>query len=175
MADAIKPFQSTRPIDDRRDRVGVWIRRAAMLALTAVMVVALFNVVGQRATIAHANASGAAIEVRAPATVRAGLLFQARIAITAHDILPNTQLVLSSGWVDGFTINTVEPAPSTEDSGPDGSLVFDLGALQPGQTWVQYIEYQVNPTSVSRRHQVVTVLSNTHPVVSLERTMTVVP
>jgi hypothetical protein len=77
--------------------------------------------------------------------------------------------------MDGLTLNTLEPGPSSETSGPDGSLVIDIGALQPGQTWVQYLEYQVNPTSVSRRHQTVSVLSNTKPIVTLQRTMTIVP
>jgi hypothetical protein len=90
-------------------------------------------------------------------------------------VLPDAQLELSSGWVDGLTINTLEPSPSAETSGPDGSLRFDIGALQPGQTWVQYVEYQVNPTSLSRRHQAITLLSDTQPVVTLNRTMTVVP
>jgi hypothetical protein len=143
--------------------------------LTAVVVIALCNIVGQHATTARASASGAELQVRAPTAVRPGLLFQAKISITAKQALPNTQLVLNSAWIDGLTINTLEPSPSAEASGPNGSLVLDLGALQPGQTWVQYIEYQVNPTSLSRRNQVVTVLSNTQPIVTLRRTMTIVP
>jgi hypothetical protein len=175
MSDAIHPVKTSRPIDERYDRGGVWIRRTAMCLLTAVVVVALANVVGQRASTARAAAAGASIELHAPTTVRPGLLFQAKISVTAHQVLPDAQLVLSSGWIDGFTMNTLEPSPASEDSGPNGSLVLDIGALQPGQTWVEYIEYQVNPTSLSRRHQVLTVLSDTQPVVSLDRTMTVVP
>ncbi|HVT21199.1 MAG TPA: hypothetical protein VHE57_07420 [Mycobacteriales bacterium] len=175
MTEAVKPIESARSSDDRAGRIGLWIRRAAMCLLTAVVGIALANVVGQRATIAHASSPRADLTVRAPDTVRPGLLFQAKISVTAHDALPNAQVVLSSGWLDGMTINTIEPSPSTERSGPGGSLVFDLGALQPGQTWVEYIEYQVNPTSISRRHQTITVLSNTAPVVDLQRTMTVIP
>ncbi|HVX68125.1 MAG TPA: hypothetical protein VHA79_00350 [Mycobacteriales bacterium] len=175
MIDAVQPIDSTRPVDERYDRVGVWLRRLAMCLLTAVVVVALANVVGQRAATAHAASSRAVIEVRAPTAVRPGLIFQAKISITARSVLPDAQLELSSGWVDGLTINTLEPSPSAETSGPDGSLRFDIGALQPGQTWVQYVEYQVNPTSLSRRHQAITLLSDTQPVVTLNRTMTVVP
>ncbi len=146
-----------------------------MCLLAAVVVVALSNVVGQRATTAHANAVLAKLEVRAPEAVRAGLLYQAKITVTALQTLPQAQLVLGSGWIDGLTMNTEEPSPSTETSGPSGSLVFDIGTLQQGQAYVQYLEYQVNPTSLSRRSQVVTVMSDKAPVVSLHRTMTIVP
>ncbi|HVT65846.1 MAG TPA: hypothetical protein VHD81_11880 [Mycobacteriales bacterium] len=175
MANAVEPIESTRSAHDRWDRVGAWIRRGAMCLLTAVVIVALCNVVGQRATTALASSQGADLQLRAPDAARPGLLYQVRISVTAKTVLPKTQLVLSSGWIDGMTINTMEPSPTNETSGPDGSLVLDIGSLQPGQTWVQYLEYQVNPTSVSRRHQVVTVLSDTQPIVSLQRTMTIVP
>lgn len=175
MVDAVHPVASSRPLDDRHDRIGVWVRRAAMCILLAVVVVASLNVVGQRTSTSVATSSQAVLSVRAPTAVRPGLLFQLKISLTAREELPHAQLVLSSGWMDGFTLNSLEPGPAGESSGPDGSLVFDLGALQPGQTWVQYLEYQVNPTSISRRHQVVTLLSDTEPVVALGRTMTVVP
>lgn len=175
MADAVEPVESSLAVNRRHDQLGVWIRRAAMCLLGAVVVVALANVVGQRATTAHAASSQAELAVRAPTAVRPGLLFQAKISITAKRLLPGAKLVLSSGWIDGLTLNTAEPSASTEKSGPDGSLVFDLGTMQPGQTWVEYMEYQVNPTSLSRRTQVVTLLSNTQPVVTLQRTMTIVP
>jgi hypothetical protein len=174
MADAIKPIESSRQ-SARGDQVGAWVRRAAMCLLAAVVVVALCNVVGQRATEAHASTALATLAVRAPTAVRGGLLFQAKITVTAQQALPNAQLVLNSGWIDGFTMNTEEPSPSNEDSGPGGSLVFDLGSLQAGQSYVEYLEYQVNPTSISRRNQVATVLSNNVKVVSLQRTMTIVP
>jgi hypothetical protein len=175
MADALRSIESSRASAERVGRVGVWVRRAAMGALTAVVVVALCNVVGQRATNANANTAAAALEVRSPAAVRAGLLFQAKITVIARQPLSQAQLVLGSGWIDGLTMNTEEPSPSNESSGPNGSLVFDIGSLQPGQSYVEYLEYQVNPTSVSSRDQVVTVTSNNAPVVSLHRTMTIVP
>jgi hypothetical protein len=175
MADAVNGIEASRPVSDRNDRSGVGLRRVAMCALAAVTVVALCNVVGQRATTAHASTSSAEIDVRSPTAVRAGLLFQAKITVTARQTLPQAQLVLGSGWIDGLTMNTEEPSPSNESSGPNGSLVFDLGTLQPGEAYVEYLEYQVNPTSVSRRSQVVTVLSNNSAVASLHRTMTIVP
>jgi hypothetical protein len=175
MVNALEPIESARSTDDRWDRMGAWIRRASMCLLAAVVIAALCNVFGQRASTAQASSSQAELEVHAPTTARPGLLFQAKFTIIPKQVLPDAQLVLGRGWVDGFTINTIEPSPVSEHSRADGSLVFDLGALQPGQPWVQYVDYQVNPTSISRRAQVVTVLSGSQQVVSLHRTMTLVP
>lgn len=82
---------------------------------------------------------------------------------------------MGSGWVDGLTINTDEPSASTETSGPGGSLVLSLGSLKAGETFVQYFEYQVNPTSVSSRVQQVTLRSRGVDLVSVRRTMTILP
>ena len=175
MANAVEPIEVSRSANDRWDRVGAWVRRSAMCLLAAFVLAALFNEFGQRASTQRATSSQAELDLRAPSATRPGLLFQAKITITAKQVLTNAQLVLSRGWVDGLTMNTIEPSAASERSGPDGSLVFDLGALQPGKPWVQYIEFQVNPTSLSNRDQTLTVLSDTQPVVSLHRTMAIVP
>jgi hypothetical protein len=172
MTDAVEPILAG---DAAGGSAGVWLRRAGMCILAAVMVAALCNVFGQRATTAHAATSLARIDVRSPATVRPGLLFQAKITVTVDQVLPRAQLILSSGWVDGLTLNTEEPAPSTETSGADGSLVFEIGTLRPGTPYTLYLEYQVNPTSLSRRQQVITLVSERVAIVTLRRTVTVVP
>jgi hypothetical protein len=40
---------------------------------------------------------------------------------------------------------------------------------------VQYLAYQVNPTSLSRRAQAITLVSDGVAIVTLHRTMTIVP
>jgi hypothetical protein len=172
MHDAVQPILSGHA---QGGRAGVWVRRLGMCALAAVVVAALCNVVGQRATTAHAAGPLARIDVRAPSTVRPGLLFQAKITVSANSVLPQAHLVLSRGWVDGLTLNTEEPSPSTETSGPDGSLDFTIGTLRPGSPYTEYLEYQVNPTSLSRRAQTITLVSDGASIITLHRTMTVVP
>jgi hypothetical protein len=172
MADALEPIQSRDP---QRDGRRPWVRWIGMTVLTAVVVAALCNVFGQRATTERADEGLARLTVRAPSTVRPGLLFQAKITISVDTTLPDAQLVLSSGWVDGLTLNTEEPSPTNETSGPDGSLVFSIGTLQPGQPYTQYLEYQVDPTSLSRRAQTVTVRSDGTVEASLARNLTIVP
>lgn len=175
MGDALEPIGTQREVTERPDRYGIWIRRFFLAVLLAVIVLALCNVFGQRASDVVIKNSVATLRVHSPATVRAGLLFQAKITVTAQQPLSDVQLVLGRGWIDGLTQNTLEPSPSSETSGPNGSLVFDIGSLPAGGSYTQYVEYQVNPTSVSRRAQVVTVRSKGTPVISLRRTMTIVP
>jgi hypothetical protein len=175
MRDVIEPVQSPREVTERHAAIGLWVRRGIMCVLAAVVVVALCNVVGQRASTARAHTQLGALSLRAPTVVRPGLLFQAKISITAFEPMPATQLVLGNGWVDGLTINTIEPAASSETSAPDGGLVFDLGTIDRGQTFVEYLEFQVNPTSISRRDQTVTVRSQGAVVAALHRTMTIIP
>jgi hypothetical protein len=175
MHDVIAPIQPTLERSDRGDAIGVWLRRAGMCVLLAVIVVALFNVVGQRAGNATVRSSVADLSVRAPSRVRPGLLYQTKVIITAHERLSHASLRLGSGWIDGLTLNTEEPGASTETSGPNGSLVLSLGQLAAGQTFVQYLDYQVNPTSISSRSQTVAVISDGAVVVSLNHELTVIP
>jgi len=175
MNDAVESIRPELDRSDHSDVHGVWIRRFGICLLGAVVILALFNVFGQRASTSTARAAAADLTVHAPTTVRAGLLFQAKITVVAREDLPKTSLVLSHGWIDGFTMNTNEPSATSEASGPGGALVLSLGSLRAGQTYVQYFEFQVNPTSNSSRRQNVTVESDGAPVVSMTRTMTVFP
>ncbi|HVW79494.1 MAG TPA: hypothetical protein VHB69_00955 [Mycobacteriales bacterium] len=172
MIDVLEPIQSREPAADWRRP---WARWLGMTVLTAIVITALCNVYGQRASTQQVSGPLAQLTLRAPTTVRPGLLFQAKITITADQTLPNAELVLSHGWVDGLTMNTEEPSPTNETSGPDGSLIFGIGTLQPGQPFVQYLDYQVNPTSLSRRPQTLVVRSNGTVAASLDRTLTIVP
>ena len=175
MDDSIEPVRSAQSGADRRTTVELWLRRLGVVVLLAVAVIALFNVFGQRATNAGARTPDADLFVHAPTRLRSGLLFQAKLTVVAHRTLPNTTLVLGSGWIDGLTLNTLEPSPSQETSGPGGSLALSLGTLQAGARYTQYLEYQVNPTSSSSRSLVATVKSAGTPIVSVHRTLTIWP
>ena len=103
-----------------------WIRRALLGLLAVVCILGLLDVFGQRPSESRAAAAEAELEVQAPDAIRGGLLYQARFTVRALQELKDAQLVLSPGWADGITINTVEPSPVGEAS-RDGRLAFDLG------------------------------------------------
>ena len=161
-----------RDLEGRRGEA--WIRRAILLVIVAAIVAALANVFGQRASDAARSAPAAKLEVRAPTVVRGGLLYQARFTISARQELKKATLVLDRDWLEGLTINTAEPAPLGEAS-RNGDLALELGHVPAGQKHVLYLQYQVNPTSIGRRHQTTTLLDGDRAIVAVRRSLTVFP
>ena len=66
------------------------IRRVVLGVLSAVVVLALLNVFGQTSKTSRAEAPRADLEVRVPAHLRGGLLYQGRIVIEARDTIDST-------------------------------------------------------------------------------------
>ena len=148
-----------------------------LLCLVALLpILALFNVFGQSPeTHKVANPNGVAtMELSAPAKVRGGLLFQARIDIRAHKEIKDAVLVLDSGWLESMTLNTAEPGASSETS-RDGSLAFDLGAIPAGKLWRQYLEFQANPVNIGSQSQGITLYDGNVPLLRMNRDMMVWP
>jgi hypothetical protein len=128
----------------------VWVRRALVVLLALVPILGLLDVFGQRPSTSRAEAVPASLAVSAPGAVRGGLLFQARFTIEAKESLKDATLVLDDGWLDGLTVNTIEPGPVSEAS-RDGRLALDLGHLPAGSRYVLFMQFQVNPTTVGFR------------------------
>ena len=160
-----------------RDREGVrdtYLRRIGTGVLLAFLVLGLLNLFGQRPATTSAAGPGARLEVYAPERVRGGLFYEARFHVRAERELRNATLVLDSGWAEGITINTVEPAPVGEAS-RDGKLVFELGHVPAGQSHVFFLQLQVNPTNVGRRSQNVELHDGDTHLLTIERTITIFP
>jgi hypothetical protein len=151
-----------------------WLRRGLLGLIALVLVLALLDVFGQATSTTRAEAGAATLSVSAPGAVRGGLLFQARITTEAHMELRDATLVLNQAWINGLTVNTIEPGPLNEAS-RDGNLVFDLGHLPAGSKHVLYLDYQVNPTTVGSRTLRLELQDGETPVTSLERTLRIFP
>ena len=151
-----------------------WLRRGLLALIALVLVLALFDVFGQETSTTRAEAGAATLSVSAPGAVRGGLLFQARITTEVHTDLRDATLVFNQAWVDGLTVNTIEPSPLNEAS-RDGNLAFDLGHLPAGSKHVLYLDYQVNPTTVGSRTLRLELQDGETPVTSLERTLRILP
>jgi hypothetical protein len=161
-----------------RDLVGrlwqIWVRRGLMALIAVLPVVALFNVFGQRPVTSQAAAPRAALKVFAPTHLRGGLIYMARFHITANDDLKKAALILSPGWAEGITINTIEPSPLGEGSS-NGRIVLQLGHIPARQSYILFMEFQVNPTNVGHRAQDVTLADGNTALVTLRRNVTVYP
>ncbi len=150
------------------------MRRGLFALVCVVPVLALANVFGQRPETSAGVAAAARLSISAPARVRGGLLYQARFRVTASKRLARAVLVLDRGWLDGLTINTIEPSPVSETS-DDGKLGLTLGKISRGRSYVLFVDFQVNPTSVGRQDQTVTLYDGNRPLITVHRALTVFP
>jgi hypothetical protein len=151
-----------------------WLRRALVAVVALVAVLALFGFVGQSTSTTRSETPAATLSVDAPDGVRGGLLYQARFTILAHQELKQATLVLNEKWIDGLTVNTIEPSPVNEAS-RDGKLAFDLGHLAAGTRYVLYVDYQVNPTTIGSRTLKAELDDGQQPVASLTRNLRIWP
>lgn len=165
-------------LEHNRDLAGrekhPWTRRVLVAVLGGVLVAALLNVFGQRPSSTSASAPGASLTVKAPTQLRSGLIFQARITVAAARELERAAVVLDPGWLEGITINTIEPAPIGEAS-RDGRLVLELGRVPAGDDHVLYLQMQVNPTTVGRRSTEVVLEDRGRMLARVEGTTTIWP
>ena len=106
--------------------------------------------------------------------MRGGLYFQARFHIDAVREMRDATLVLDPGWAEGMTINTIEPSPIGEAS-RDGKLTLELGHIPQGQSYLLFMQVQVNPTNVGHRTQNVELFDGKKHLVTIHRTITIFP
>jgi hypothetical protein len=152
----------------------IWVRRALLALLPALVLLALLNVFGQRPQTSTASSAAARLQLYAPSTVRGGLMYTARFTIEAHRELKNATLVLDPGWADQYTVNGVSPQPSNEES-QDGKLSFSLGEIPAGRRYTMFIALQVNPTNVGHHAQTVWLYDGEKRLAAIHHTITIWP
>ena len=175
-------MSTTRPPDcislaDHRDgdrRVEHWVRWAFVVALVVLVAAGLLNVFGQREVTTSATGRAATLEVTAPGALRGGLIFQGRFRLRSEGAITRPTLALEGGWLDGITLNTVQPEPKTS-TGEDGGVVFTFDRLAPGRSLTVYLELQVNPTTTGRRSQGVELRDGDRTLARVERSITIFP
>jgi hypothetical protein len=151
-----------------------WIRRVVLTLLAAIAVAALLNAFGQRAQTSTASSPQARLKVSGPKRVRGGLLYQQQITVNAVQDIAHPRIVLSSGWLDGQTINTIEPGAVGETS-RDGALVLSYDQLSAGDKLVVYVDYQVNPTHIGKTDHDVELDDAETPLVHLDGSLLTLP
>ena len=149
-------------------------RRALLLLIAAFLLLGLLNVFGQRPDTARASTNGVELEVYSPTKLRSGLYFMSRFTITTEQEIAEATLVLDPGWLEGMTLNTLEPSPIGE-ANRDGRLALELGRIPASTTHVFFLHFQVNPTNVGRRPQDVDLYDGERRLLHMDRTVTVYP
>lgn len=159
--------------DNRSDR-RVRLRWIGLALLTAVPVLALLDVFGQRPHTQTAAAPAARLRLYAPSAARGGLMYTARLTIDARRELKDATLVLAPGWADQYTVNGLSPQPSSETSA-DGKLSLSFGDIPAGSRYTQFISLQVNPTNVGRHAQTVRLYDGRRLLATIRHTITIWP
>ena len=150
------------------------IRRVVVGLVSLVLFAGLLNVFGQRPATSEAGTAAASLKVYAADRIRGGIYYEARFTVTARQDLKAATLVLDSGWMEGITVNTIEPSPVGEAS-RDGKLVLTLGHVPAGTSYILFLQLQVNPTNVGHRSQDVALYDGETFLTSVDRTVTVFP
>jgi hypothetical protein len=151
-----------------------WLRRVLLLLPTALVVLALLNVFGQRMVTARASAPEATLSVTAPDRARSGVIYAARFRIVAAEEVRKATLVLDQGWADGYTVNGQAPQPLTQGSS-DGRLRYGFGHIPAGHTLVFWLSLQVNPTTLGRHSQSVRLYDGERLLATVRRSVFVFP
>ena len=151
-----------------------WIRRTLLFLLAAFLVLAFLNVFGQKSTTTEVVAPVATLTIHSPTALRSGLIFESRFRILASQEIEQASLVLSREWLEGMTLNTLEPSPLGEAS-KDGRLSLDLGHIRAGQTYDLYIAFQVNPTTSGSRIQETRLFDGKTLLATSNRDLTIFP
>lgn len=165
-------------VQRHRDLVGRERRpvaRWAVLALLGLLCLfGLANAFGQRPRTDTAESAAARLDVYSPARVRSGLFFESRFHIHARREIAEATIVLDPGWLEGMTLNTLEPAPIGEAS-RGGRVALELGRIPAGGEHIFFLHFQVNPTNIGRRSQDVGLYDGEDRLLAIDRTVTVFP
>jgi hypothetical protein len=153
---------------------GLLARRIAMAVLALVALLALLDVFGQAGSTSRADSGSASLKLGMPSALRGGLLFQAKIEIAARTDIENPRLVLAKGWLEGMTLNTIEPAAQSESS-RDGLVVLSYDKLAAGDTMTIWTQAQVNPTQTGGRDFSLELDDAERPLARIHRHVTVFP
>jgi hypothetical protein len=175
---AVADAPDTIVLKKHRDLEGrhkdVWVRRSLLALVAVIPILALFNLFGQRPGTSKASVAAGTLSVYAPTRVRGGLLWEARFHITAHQEIKNAILVLGTGWLEGMTVNTIEPSPTGEAS-RNGKLALTLGHIPQNESFILYMQFQVNPTNVGHRSRQVVLYDGNTRLATVNQKVTIFP
>jgi hypothetical protein len=174
MADAPDGIALRRHRDLQGRRYQVWVRRGIIVLIAVVPLLGLVNFFGQRPVSTEASAAQGSLVLDAPDRLRGGLLYEAHVIIRARSDLSHAALVLHPDWLNGMTLNTLEPGPVSETSA-NGALRLDLGEIRAGRRFDLVLQYQVNPTAVGKRKQWIDLVDGQTTVASIRRGLFIFP
>src|SRR5438067_1867246 len=151
-----------------------WHRRILLVLIAVIPILALIGAFGQKTDRTTVGTPQATLTLSGPSRLRGGLLYQWKLEVVAHQDLAQPKLALDEGFLNGLTVNTIEPQASQELN-RNGHVVLEYDTLGPGQQLTVWIQYQVNPTTVGSRTIRVELDDGNTAIASITRHVTVFP
>jgi hypothetical protein len=165
-------------VDHHRDLKGRERRpltRWILLTMLGLLVgLGLLNAFGQRPETSTVTTPVASLKVYSPSRLRGGLYYESRFTIEATREIEEATLILDPGWLEGMTLNTLEPGPIGEAS-RDGRIAMELGRIPAGGRHIFFLHFQVNPTNVGHRSADVELHDGERLLARVDRTVTIFP
>lgn len=152
----------------------VWWRRAALLVVAVIPLLALANVFGQVADVSESVSQSGSLAIDSPLRVRGGLLFTSKIVITPRRRLNDAQLYLDNGWFRDMTLNGITPQPSSQ-SAQGQWQVWDFGTMPAGVAYTIWISWQTDPVNIGTASQTVELYDGKAKLMTTRRTLTIFP
>jgi hypothetical protein len=152
-----------------------WGGRIVTAVLVVFVLLAAANQVGQQPSTSTAAAASATVTLSTPSRLRGGLIFQTRIDITARRTIHQPTLILSGGWFDGMTLNSVQPGPAAQAAVGSG-VTLAYPPLLAGRSMTVWLEWSVNPTNLAwDRSEQISLADHAATLLTLHRSVTVFP
>jgi hypothetical protein len=149
-------------------------RRILLALLCGLALAGVANVFGQGPETDVAESAVARLEVYSPTRLRGGLYYESRFHVDAREEIEEATIVLEPGWLEGMTLNTLEPSPVGEAS-RDGRIALDLGRIPKGQKHLFFLQFQVNPTNIGHRSADVELHDGETRLLNIDRSVTIWP
>lgn len=148
--------------------VALWLRRAAVVALAAVVVASLLGALGVRTGETSAQGNGYDLTLRYPAVARAGLDAEWRVTVGHEGALPNEiVLAVTGAYFDLFEAQAFHPEPA--ESTRDGDTLYLTFATQPGSDhFVVAFDAYLQPAAQQGAAATVAVLEGDTRMVSID-------
>jgi hypothetical protein len=148
--------------------LALWLRRAAVLALAALVVATLLGVLGVRTAETSAHADGYDLTLRYPAVGRAGLDAEWQVTVGREGGLPQEIVLAVTGdYFDLFEAQAFHPEPA--DSTRDEDTLYLTFTTQPGSDqFVVVFDAYLQPAAQRGSAATVALLDGEHRVVSVD-------
>lgn len=120
-----------------------WIGIFILLALLAVAMTGVLG--GGKRPVTTVERPIADLRVKTPATLRSGMFFETDIEVRAREAIAKPVLAVSESYWRDITINTTQPAATSETS-EQGMFLFEYEPMAPGDVLKIKFDGQLNPS-----------------------------